>query len=444
MHDIHRIKKWIPSRYNVRSSTEDGHLLLYNTFTGAIIEVDSNEKSEILSMLTKHGTIENLSTHFLTLKEQGFLVPDSVDEDERAKALRESLRNPDVIHWIIMPTEACNFRCTYCYQTFGRGKMSRDTVNGIKRLLDSKLGTVRTLSVSWFGGEPLLASDVIEELSEYIKERAYEYGFHYSSDIATNAYFLTRDLFRHLLSWNVRQFMITLDGLAHIHDGRRILVHGGGTFSKIIENLKNAQSIPEEFEIYIRVNFDMETLNQVPELIEFLARHFSGDKRFQMFFRPVGRWGGMNDDKLPVCDDRTANLAIWEFTKLAIESGLSMASIIENSLLPGGSVCYASKPHSLVFGANGRLHKCTCALDEDVNQVGKIRSDGTLDLDEPKIAHWVNSGDIEDTGCRSCFYRPSCQGNHCPLYRMKTGLRPCPSEKRKIKKVLDLIASEDQ
>lgn len=108
-------------------------------------------------------------------------------------------------------------------------------------------------------------------------------------------------------------------------------------------------------------------------------------------------------------------------------------------MLPGGSVCYAAKPHSLAVGADGKLYKCTCALDEEVNRIGRLLPDGSVAIDYDKLALWVGSGDDKDPVCRSCFYRPSCQGNHCPLYRMKTGLRPCPFEKRKIRKVLSLI-----
>ncbi len=29
---------------------------------------------------------------------------------------------------ILMPTEQCNFRCTYCYEDFAIGKMSKSTI----------------------------------------------------------------------------------------------------------------------------------------------------------------------------------------------------------------------------------------------------------------------------------------------------------------------------
>ena len=41
----------------------------------------------------------------------------------------------NLLHLILMPTEQCNFRCTYCYEDFAHDRMSPRVVAGIKRLL---------------------------------------------------------------------------------------------------------------------------------------------------------------------------------------------------------------------------------------------------------------------------------------------------------------------
>ena len=122
-----------------------------------------------------------------------------------------------------------------------------------------------------------------------------------------------------------------------------------------------------------------------------------------------------------------------------MDEGLSMSNMITGSLMPTASVCYAAKPNAMVIGSNGQLYKCTTVLDEEVNKVGHLHADGTMDLDYDKIASWVMSGEETDSVCQSCFYRPACQGNHCPWYRVVSGERPCPSEKKNIKKVLNLV-----
>ncbi|UOF91856.1 radical SAM protein [Fodinisporobacter ferrooxydans] len=441
---MEQTKKWLPSKFNVISRAVTGELILYNSYTGAIVSVPPEEKRDVLAALHRQDVLNGESSEALeVLKESGFLVPDQADEDLRAKFLHQSQHRTDLLHLIVLPTESCNFRCVYCYQKFPNTKMGDSTKNGLKRFVEEKARKLSVLSISWFGGEPLLYPEIIGELSESFLETSAKYGLNYTAEMSTNGYYLTDDVFQQLLKWQIKRFMITIDGPEQIHDKRRSLYGGGKSFARILENLKTIQHLDGEFQIDIRVNFDMDNLAEIPKLIQLLGGLFSGDERFQIFFRPVGRWGGLNDDTLPVCDQRTIETKIWEFTELSQQHGLCIHSLLESLLLPGGSVCYAAKPHSLVIGPNGNLYKCTCAFDEQVNQVGTLFQDGSVELDYDKLALWVSSGDDQDPMCRSCYFRPSCQGNHCPLYRMKTGARPCPYEKRKIKNVLNLIAQRD-
>jgi uncharacterized protein len=430
---------YVPSRFNALSHTDDNGVILLNSYNGALVHFSENEKAEVLASLKRVGTNELENEVQKDLYENGFLVSEQVDEKRRAQFLHQSLHRTDVMHLVLLPTEACNFRCTYCYESFARGKMNSKTISGLKALVQEKATNLSQLNISWFGGEPLLSLDVIEELSNSFLASAKDNNIHYSCDLVTNGYLLTKEVFQKLLSWEIRQFMITIDGVGDVHDSRRHFAGGGKTFETIIENLKAIKDVTDQFEITIRVNFDESNLQETPKLIEFLKENLADDKRFGILFRPVGRWGGENNDDLPVCSRITANKKIWEFTDEAVSEGIGMSSMVAGSLMPSGSVCYAAKPHSLVVGSDGQLYKCTVAFDEEVNKVGKIHEDGSLDLDYDKIAQWVTSGEETDSVCQSCFYRPACQGNHCPYYRMSTGERPCPYEKRNIKKALNLI-----
>ncbi|NSL52537.1 radical SAM/SPASM domain-containing protein [Calidifontibacillus erzurumensis] len=442
-----KTKRWLPSRFNAMSQADNGELILYNSYTGAIATFTPEEKPIILSALKREGVSGELSDTLLPLVDSGFLVPDDVDEDARARFLHQSLHRTDTMHLIVMPTEACNFRCTYCYQTFPRGNMNPEVQEGLKQFIAQKANSLQHLSISWFGGEPMLAFDIIGELSESILETTAKHNINYSAEMTTNGYFLTLEKFRALLNWHVRRFMITIDGMKEFHDARRFLTGGGGTFDTIIGNLKAIKAEidkDEDFEIYIRINFDEDNLDNVKPFIDYLADLFGNDRRFQTFCRPVGRWGGEHDGDLPICDHRVAETKIWEFTEYGMDKGLPMSSIVESAIMPTGSVCYAAKPHSFVIGANGQLYKCTCSLNEDFNHVGRLLPDGSMDIDYDKVAFWVTGGEDKDANCQACFFRPACQGNHCPLYRVRTGKRPCTFEKKKIKQVLRLIWKQNQ
>ncbi len=435
---VHLSKRALaPSRFNVIALSDDESTVLYNSYSGAIASFEKEEKPGLLEALKPNPISQD---HLIpALREQGFLVDEHVIEDRRASFLHQSFHRTDYMHLIILPTEACNFRCTYCYQSFSRGAMTTEIQTRVKRFVEMQMSSLKNLHISWFGGEPLLALNTMRELSENFLAHAQHHQVQYSAEISTNGFLLTPEVFSDLLSWQVNRFMITLDGLKETHDSRRFLATGGDSFSKIMENLLSIKRLPFDFEIQLRVNFDHDTMESMPKFIAEIGEQFGGDPRFQLFFRPVGRWGGVNDDCLSICDVSTADVKIWDYTELAMDHGLQMSSNIEGSLQPGGSVCYAAKPQSFVIGTEGQLYKCTCALEEDFNQVGFILPDGSIEVDIDKLALWVGSGEENDEGCKACFFRPACQGNHCPLYRFHTGKRPCPFEKRKIKRVLKLI-----
>jgi sulfatase maturation enzyme AslB (radical SAM superfamily) len=100
----------------------------------------------------------------------------------------EQLRHfsSNYLNLIILPTEACNFRCTYCYETFENKKMPRPVVTGIKSLINRRGEDLDRLDISWFGGEPLLALDVITEITKHALDVAKTDGFTFHSGMTTN------------------------------------------------------------------------------------------------------------------------------------------------------------------------------------------------------------------------------------------------------------------
>ena len=73
-------------------------------------------------------------------------------------------------------------------------------------------------------------------------------------------------------------------------------------------------------------------------------------------------------------------------------------------MIPGkdDSICYAAKANSFVVRANGRLNKCTVALEHPNNQVGNIKEDGTVELLPQKMMMWMRgleSGNPDELGC---------------------------------------------
>ena len=310
------------------------------------------------------------------------------------------------LHLVILPTEQCNFRCTYCYETFELGRMGAETLAATTRFLDRVAPSLRRLSIEWFGGEPLVAFREIEHLQRHVgalQQRLPQLTF--SGAMTTNGYLLDSARLKSLVGWNVRSFQVSIDGEAEAHDARRPLANGRETWRRIYDNLLAAKASHLGFDITIRVHVDRENLESMPAFLSVLARDFAGDDRFRVFLRPVSRLGGPQDDQIPVLR-HGATERVTDLVLLAEQLGLGLPSKRDD--MP----CYAAMPNSLVIRSDGRLCKCTVALEDPRNQVGRLLPDGSITLEPERWRPWsrgLSSGKVDELTCPWATMRAKAQ-----------------------------------
>ncbi|MFE6836953.1 radical SAM protein [Streptomyces sp. NPDC057705] len=313
-----------------------------------------------------------------------------------AGELASSLRD-DRLHLILLPTEKCNFRCTYCYEDFSIGRMDSGVVEGIKRLIDRRIDGLHSLSISWFGGEPLLALPVIEEISTHIsKSAATKSDLQYSADMTTNAYLLDHSTADRLIRLGIREYQVSLDGPQPMHDQTRLQANGAGSFRRIWDNLLAIRDSDLSVSMLLRVHITPANLNSMPDFLRDIRRTFLGDSRFSVLLKPVERLGGPRDEEMDVLghDSSPAILANLERIISAERGG--------DSVHPTPEVCYASRPNSLMIRANGVVGKCTVTLTDPRNALGTIRPDGTLEINNPLLRPWMRGWESGDWSALSC------------------------------------------
>lgn len=442
----HRLahQRWKPSRFNVRATTADGRLILWNTFSQSITAFASAKANVILKYLKKEGVIAPREGILAYLVDRGYLIPDNVNEFSRVQYEfgRQQYRN-DILQLILLASEDCNFRCTYCYERFERGTMRPEVRSSIKLLVTRQIKYLKDLSISWFGGEPLYGLPAIADLAPFFLDITNRSGVRLVNHMTTNGYLLTKDTADRLLAWHINDFQITIDGAQADHDRNRHTRDGRGSFDTIFRNLVDLSRRTENFNVVIRVNFDQKNKERMSDLLDKVDIAFKNDHRFSLAFHAVGQWGGPNDENLSVCGKDEAISAKHVLIDAARSHGLKVnAGTVTDIQGPGSQVCYAARPYSFIIGATGQLMKCTIALDTKAyNIVGQIKHDGTLELDRDKMAMWTQPAFEQDGVCRSCVMVTSCQGMYCPLIRLETGQRPCPDSrqtaKRQLRKILE-------
>lgn len=322
----------------------------------------------------------------------------TLNEQEAARLTNERF------HLILFATEKCNFRCVYCYEDFALGKMGSDVISGVRNLLDKRMPQLSYLKLSWFGGEPLLALDVIREIHKHIRRSPYYGNLKvFYSDITTNGFLLSESHFSELIDLGVVFFQISLDGDAEFHNSTRLSLSGSGTFGKIYSNILKMKQSPAFFDAVLRVHITHDNLDSVKRLIAQLSIDIGDDQRFKLHFKPVNHLGGPNDQTIKILKGAERDSVPKELASL-----YPYPARIYDLSQGGQYICYAAAANSIAIRSDGAIAKCTVALSDDFNRIGKLGADGSITVDDIKYQRWISallSGEKAVQACPVHFVR---------------------------------------
>ena len=417
----------------------DGRYLIRNFANGVVIELEAAE-GRLLTQVSglafafqvPAGVPPELVDRLA--RQKVLLPPDELpDYDDRVRtAIGRALERSHGL--IIMPTGKCNYRCTYCYETFEQGRMTEASADALAKAIDRLAASVDRFSLGFFGGEPLMCSDLVLRFSGRAFQSLSRRGLPYAAGISTNAHYLTPGLFEQLLDVGVVSFQISIDGDRTLHDRQRVTVRGGPTFDRIVGHLRQMADIPDDYACIIRCNSRPEDMERVMALFQGdELRFLRGDPRFLVDLHTI--W---SSDRKEVVDglseqsgcgsDVARPLDIYHYNRELEARGYRTAAYghAPSSL---SIACYAGKPNWFVVGPDLTLYKCTVVFDREDNRVGKVLADGSFALDQDKNQLWTGSNAQTDASCGTCHLRVPCAGLACPLTRFTAGHKACPDQK---------------
>ncbi|MFW6163733.1 MAG: radical SAM protein [Planctomycetota bacterium] len=141
-----------------------------------------------------------------------------------------------VRHLVLYLTRRCNLRCHYCFVPHtDEGKSARMSSDTARRAIEVLLPAHRSVTIAFFGGEPLLEWDRLTEVVEFAKQ-VYSGPGRPHFEVTTNGTlldpakvaFLDREGF---------DLMVSLDGPKDIHDRHRQTASGEGSYDDAIAGL---------------------------------------------------------------------------------------------------------------------------------------------------------------------------------------------------------------
>jgi uncharacterized protein len=155
----------------------------------------------------------------------------------------------------------CDLNCRYCFAkggNYGKGKArmpSKVARRAVDFIIDHS-GGLQTLTLCFFGGEPLLNFPVIQETVDYSLRRGRESGKQFRFNITTNGTNLTREI-REFLARNKFSTIFSIDGPKEIQDKMRPFKDGTGSYDVVSRNLRELidDTDKDELDFSIRATY---------------------------------------------------------------------------------------------------------------------------------------------------------------------------------------------
>ena len=235
-----------------------------DTFTGSSFEVDEPVYRYIHDGIPSEGGREGVKELLDIL--------DNPPSNSHLLGIIENLDRRTHRALCLNITHVCNMACRYCFAsqgTYGTTPqiMSKDVA---KAAIDWLVKTdVSTVDIDIFGGEPLIAWDLVKFILEYGKDAAMREDKVIRFSLTTNGLLLTSDKLSVLNEYDVN-LTLSLDGDKFYNDIFRVTPDNQGTYEKIINNFLEVEKTRKGKNYYVRGTYTKWTIH-FADTVKYLA-----------------------------------------------------------------------------------------------------------------------------------------------------------------------------
>ena len=322
-----------------------------------------------------------------------FLVPEGKDEcayyESVSAMLRLYARKEGARGYTILPTLGCNARCVYCYEE-GRAQvtMTPEIVEQtIRYILDSHAD--EEVKLHWFGGEPLLCPEILDRISEGLREA----GVPYRSGVISNGSLITPAILEKMLGlWNVKRIQISMDGAEPDYRARKRYFADAGQYRSVMDSVGRLSEAG--IRVAVRCNVDEGNIAGAPRFLDDLSRTVGHKENVFVYFSPL-------------MDVRAGegDLAFWEKI-IAVRPLIEKAGFRPlNYMGPGRKLrvnrCMADGG-AVVIGPDGSLYACEHCPPE--SRFGDVFNGVT----DEAAGQAFRRADRTREKCRRCPFLPEC------------------------------------
>jgi uncharacterized protein len=430
------------SKFNIFSKIRDSeNYFIVNLLSGSADILEPPEAEKLKEI--KDGGNPDDPDFLDELSEKGYLADESAENAEYRRKYLDFLdsRENEEIQIFFVTNYSCNFSCSYCYQDQYNNPGKELNTEIIDAFFEHvrKTFSKRKKYITIFGGEPLLNSADQRGKIEYIIEKAVSENLKLC--LVTNGYFL-EEYIPLLKKAEIREIQVTLDGTADVHNKRRHLRNGAGTFEKVVRGIDSC--LANGLSINLRIVVDRDNIGNLPELAQFAIK--KGWTSSSLFKTQLGR-----NYELHHCQadpDRLFDrVSLWEeiyslnrrypFIEEFYKPAYSVARFLsENGELPDPlfDSCPACKSE-WAFDYLGNIYSCTATVGKSDERLGTFWP--LPSLDNEAVENWENRDVTSISECNNCNLRLTCGGGCGAVAKNRTGSVSAP-DCRPVRELLEL------
>lgn len=383
------------SKFTLLFPFSKDYYLAFSTLTKAMLVVDKETKKFIETQNSSGMNNRDIQL----LEKNGIIVNNKIDEDILLKYWFNKFKfSNKKLGLMIINTYSCNLKCPYCFQKNVKSNihMSEETCKKIINFVKERVTTkdIRAIDVGFQGGEPIINIKSIYYLSRNLKKIADEKDVNIKSTLITNGTLLKKEIIIHLLKNGLAKVQVTLDGPPYMHNKRRIFKNGRGTCSIILDNLIE---IVDLVKTTIRINYDKQNVNTLPELFDILDQYGLKNKIILDIAPVIER---KCDYKYSIISNDVENMNyLLNLSEEAASRGFKLGDRRIQAYL-----CLSMMENSVVIDPLGNMYKCSGLCGKKTMCIGNI--------EESKVSYknmdFVSMDLWED--CGECPYIPMCSG----------------------------------
>lgn len=349
----------------------------------------------------------------------------SLQEAENARILSRLywlLAYQSMIELVILPTYNCNFRCEYCFE---RKRLERGAA-WLSRVMQPEMVTAvfaqmrayqaqgrKLRNVILYGGEPFLRANR-SLVGQIVAEAA---ALDLPLIAVTNGYEL--DAFLQLVQENRFSFLqITVDGPEAVHDSRRYLAGGQGSYRRIMENIEKALAL--DISIHLRINVNRANLDSALKLPAiFESRGFLKSPHFHYYFKATT--GCFEEDPGNILSDHElfealcregicSETEVWA-SRVYQDMAVRVRRAMKKEAYPPLSPAHCGAPSDMiVVDPEGTLYTCWDLVSQEEHAVGFTDVESGRFCFNFSLAKWRTRTVEHMTPCAQCPMLMLCGG----------------------------------